>query len=243
MPRGQPVVFWLLLAATLCVDVVAVYWILDSLLDFGEPSGTLFLALAFGQLSALCARAIFARERVGWRWLAPFICGLTASLIAAAAENRERSIDSEELVAFIGLFWLHVIIALAILWALKSHRRAWRFSIANLLVLMTVSAIVISIVGRNELLHDEFWSVITLVLGNIVLLAASIVIRYYQDPMMVRVALDCAAAMLIGTLWHVFEFAFADSITLVALYLIQALTLGVWLEFIRVPNLADSNAP
>jgi hypothetical protein len=238
MPPAPPVVFWLLLAATLCVDAVATFWIFDS--NFGEESATLFLALAYGELSALCAWAVFARERMGWRWLLPILGAVAAGLAAGAAEKRGRSFRSEELLAFIGLFVPHVIAAFAVLWMLKSRRRSWRFSIANLFVLMTVLAVLIPLFGRNQLLQGAIVAVVTLVIGNIVLLATAIGTRYYQFPIIMRLAFDCAVAILVGSLWLVFGLGFATDLNVIVLYLIQMLTLSVWLAFVPVP--AQSSA-
>lgn len=238
MPQRPPVTFWLLLAATLCVDAVAAFWIFIN--DFDEMSATLFLALVYGELSAYCAWAILAHDLPRWRWLQPFIGGLAAGLLSAAAS--EAPGQAEHYVAFIGLFWLHVVLALAVLWGWKSQHRAWRFSIANLLVLTTASAVLLSLLGRNELLLGEIGSVLTIVLGNFVLLVAVLATRYYELPLLLRVALNCGVAILVGSLWEAFGLAFANFLNLVALYLIQMLTLSLWLAFTRLSYLDSSKA-
>ena len=114
----------------------------------------------------------------------------------------------------------------------KSRKRAWRFSIANLLVLTTVSAVLLSLLGRNELLLGSFGAVATLVLGNILLLVAVLAVRRYAFYLLPRMAADCAVAILIGLLWEALRFGFASALNLVAYFLIQVLTLSLWLEFI-----------
>ena len=50
MPRPSPVNFWLLLAATICVDAIAMVWKYAE--GHGERAESFFIALVFGQLSA-----------------------------------------------------------------------------------------------------------------------------------------------------------------------------------------------
>src|SRR5262245_61250675 len=66
--RYLPVNFWLLLAATVSLDLVATYELFDS----GNNEATaLFLGMAYGQISLLCVWAVAERSRTKARWLAP----------------------------------------------------------------------------------------------------------------------------------------------------------------------------
>lgn len=114
MPRRSPVIFWLLLAATISVDAVATYWIFDN--ESNTAAMTLYLALAFGQLSMLCEWAVLFHTVLGLRWLVPFVAGLPIALLMTFAAGEP---GPDALFAYMSLMWVHVALILLVLWILK----------------------------------------------------------------------------------------------------------------------------
>jgi hypothetical protein len=242
MPHHHsPVIFWLLVAATICVDVVALFWAAAS--KFRGASATLFLGLAYGQLSVLCVWAIVSHKTVGLRWIVPFVVGMAIGLFAAEAERPGNPNLWDNSIAFIGLFWVHVIGVIVALWALKPTRLLrdsevntdggdWRFSIKNLIALMTVTAILVAFLGRNRLLRVEWDWVLLLALGNVVLLLLVIGIQRTGMHSLLRLAGGFAAALILGAAWRWSGVSIGGGLGVTVFYLIQAFVVWAWLELI-----------
>jgi hypothetical protein len=237
--RSSRIIFWLLLAATLSVDLVSLFWIAAS--KFRGTSATLFMGLAYGQLSALCVWAIVSQKTVGLRWIVPFVVGLAAGLFAAEAERPGSPEKWDEDIAFIGLFWVHVVVAIVALWSLKPtslvrdggariHTGAWRFSTKNLMVLMTVTAVLVALLGRNRLLSGDWGWVVSLAVGNVAMLLVAIGLHRARLHRIFRFAGVCATALLIGAAWKWSGFVIGGGMNLIAFYLIQAVVVWLWLQ-------------
>src|SRR5687768_14057010 len=149
------VIFWLLLAATLCVDVVAVSW---SRMVTLQHSETVYFGLIWGQLGLICIWASCA-SRGFWRWLAPFAFSLAASSWAGFVTGKTGKI-SEQPAEIAIIYFAHsatqAAVLLIVLWfisqtsfgqKLRVHPAAgrWRFSVKQLLAFMTAFAILIMI--------------------------------------------------------------------------------------------------
>jgi len=253
MPRRSPVIIGLLFAATLAVDAVAVVW--GVVTGGGEASGTLFFALTFSQVGLLCVWAVLKRHYVGWRWVAPFAGGLAVAsltvLVELIAEHFRGPPDAGEVfLAFTSLYWINVAVTLATLWILKPtrlfpkkgqtrHRPTWRFSVGNLLILMTGTSVLLMLLAGNELIAGAAAEVSTIVVGNVVLLVAVVLACSMERHWLLRLGTSLAAAIAIGAVsWQLGpEIA---SIRLVASYLIQTIVLFAWLELGRILPLAHS---
>lgn len=159
MSRHSPVIFALLLAATLSVDAVALYWCWRTL-PRGDRAAALYLGLVLGQLGVCCIWASLATRRGLWRWLVPYAGGLAAVL--GIASTVPRPYVWTESVAALWIFWVHVTLILAALWLVKqtsfgarladdANRQPWRVSIRQLLMVTTVVALILALWAYADL--------------------------------------------------------------------------------------------
>ena len=236
--QRSPVIFWLLLAATVSVDAVAVFWLFDS--RGGEShieAATLYTALAFGQLSVICAWVVLTYARIGIRWLVPFFAGLPIALIM------EHTITNR-LSTYTTLAWTHVALVLLSLWLLKptrtfagasdhSNQPSWQFSISHLLVLMTCVAVLTVVLRNADILVDEPASVVFFTIGNAILLIAIVAGTQTRWPWPLRLTASLGVAIIIAGICEWTQTAFADEINSFAFNLIQALVIWSWLEQMR----------
>lgn len=250
MQQRSPVIFWLLLAATLSVDAVATYWICE--IGDQAASATLFIGLAFGQLSVLGAWAVLFRTRVGLRWLVPLVFGLLVALIFTYA-RASRFSGRPTLVLFYsytGLMWAHVTLVLALLWLLKptrifasyfdrSGQRPWQFATKHLLMLMTSLSILMVVLGRAELLVDETANVVSLVIDNSLLLVAAVAATQAKWPWPLRLVASLSVAIIVAGICEWIRLAFASELNSFAFNLIQAIVLWSWLELMRPRRVED----
>src|SRR5262245_31835177 len=80
MHYRSPAVFWLLAAATLAADGVAISWFYASTLN---RAGDLYFALICSQISAVCIGAFFSSIRHRW-WMSPLAASMSAALITTS---------------------------------------------------------------------------------------------------------------------------------------------------------------
>jgi hypothetical protein len=250
MSRRSPIIYWLLLAATISVDAVATAWIFDNEFD---PM-TLYIALAFGQLSSLCAWAVLLHTRVGLRWPVPFVAGFPIAFVMSWARSQY---EVDTLFSFTGLMWVHVAIILSLLWLLRptrifadlsgrSNQRPWQFAVRHLLVLMTCLAILIVVLQRGEVLVDATVAVVSLMIGNAILLIAIIAATQARWPWPLRLAASLGAAIIIAGICEWTQAAFADEISSFAFNIIQAIVIWSWIEVIgprRSAEVANADKP
>jgi hypothetical protein len=248
MSQRSPVIIWLLLVATLCVDAIAIAWLFN---DFSQPkTALLFMALAYAQTSVLCTWAILRPSKTRLRWIAPFAAGFLAAIIITFADERQRYHQSfawEQLLAFASVMWVHVAGLLLLLWLLKptrlfmhysggSDERSWRFSIKHLLILSTILPVLVivfknSAIVRSGVTSRGVWEFVLWVAGNIVLSVASAAITPKQWMWLLKLA-ACAGAGLASGLflhWAVPDLS-REGFSLTAFSLIQAFVSWVWLE-------------
>ena len=265
MPQRSPVIFWLLLAATISVDAVATAWMFDDLMQ--PMAVTLFIAMAYSQVSILCAWAVLCRPAIWIRWLVPFGVGFVVALIMTAAEIHLRTGQSfrweqllaffrwELLLAYTSLMWVHVATLLLLLWFLKPTRLfanylgrtnqwSWQFTTKHLLLLMTCLPILVivfkkSAIVRSGVTAHGFVEFVAWVVGNVLLLLAVAVTVQRKWKWVLRLAASAGAALVIGPFlqWAVPELSRTVYIT--AFSLIQAFVVWAWLETIRPHDCAD----
>jgi hypothetical protein len=248
MPQRSPLIFWLLLAATLCVDAVA-YSFAEAEPD---PYGfVVFEALMLSQISVVCIWAGLRAEKSMWTRISPLLAIIYATLI--------WGMFSEAIwIGKVGEEWsvrmslglvnqgLHAALLLAMLWLLKRtalwKRRCdwaneWQFSIADLLVVITVVA-VLGAAMRFAKVYDDLdwlgWGEIVLMGGPALLAMSGVLIWSLWWPHwvlrasgVIGVAIGLAAIVLVA------ERAFhTDYPVVVSTYfLIQAVVLMVWLAW------------
>ena len=191
MPRHSPVIFWLLLAATLCVDVVTSVWFSQSLVQpQSRPlsSATLLIALAYAQVSLVCIRAVLRRSTNWIQWLMPFGAGIvvaTIIIVEGIYEKPQREFPWAVMLAYTSFMWVHVASLLFVLWLLKptrlfardvvaAGRSRWQFTIRHLLLLMTCLPILVIVFMNSEIVHSGVTAsgtaqFVAWVTGNVVL--------------------------------------------------------------------------
>jgi hypothetical protein len=236
MPQCSPINFWLLLAATICVDAVLMA---STYAEAHGNIGSFFVALVFGQLSALCVWASFASLQQFVRAIVPFAFSIAAALWMGLARPRTvPEISFEQLaLAYCGLWLTHAAGLMSLIWALKQTaygRRwsspvdtgVWQFSIKHLLILMTTLAVLISILRSADLIHEAWMFVVILIANNCGLALACLLVQGATWHVVVRLAAIAAVALLTAALFH----AIGNWDDAFAVNLIHAIVLFLWLE-------------
>jgi hypothetical protein len=249
MPQRSPLIFWLLLAATISVDAVAFSWAEAGPRDnYGFIA---FEALVLSQISIVCIWSGLNSEKSMWTRFSPLLAVVLASLVwgmfsethfvGKVGEGWSRRV-SVELVNQ----GLHASLLLAMLWLLKRTalwiRRSdstaeWQFSIADLLVVMTVVA-ALGVGMRLTGVYDDLdwlgWAEIVFMGGSAVLAMSGVFIwSLWRTPWVLRasgligVAIGLAAVKLLAE-WR---FPTEHAVGVAAHFLIQALVLMVWLAW------------
>jgi hypothetical protein len=252
MPARSHMMVGLLAAATICVDLLTIYWVFESQFT-GEEQLSLFLALAFAQLSAVCVWAMSDRGNAAKRWIWPPVAGFAVALLITVADSGDRNrLDWEEFLAFIGFVAVHLVIVLTMLWFItprqwlskllpnREHKR--QFTTLHLLVLMTGTAILLTILRDNGRLDNDQASIATFGVTNAILLFAVLAILQTSWPMALRATSCLAIAIAMGAICEWMHLAFAGDLHLWAYFLIQAIVLVLWLEIAILPTNGDKRA-
>lgn len=252
MKQQSHTLFWLLLAATAAVDVVAVTWLLRA----GPESRASFLydALVSSQLALVCLWAVFTARQVLWAW-----CGtIAAVLMASQVTARLIGLSFSEAC---GIYGGYAAMLAAVLWILKrtsvwrrltgANAAAWQYSMGHLLAAMTLIAILVATLRGSELLTGaaDLWKFLTvLTVGDVALAVATTILWASQRPLLLRLARACAVAGAIGG----FEIFVAlllrqeSTVPFVAYTIIMSLVIFAWLELvpiIRRDRRAESTSP
>lgn len=237
MPPRSPAIFWLLLAATLAVDAVAIYWVNQ---EFNPSSAVLYNALAFAQLSILSVWAILLPPKVQLRWLVPFVAGAIVALLLMT--TRELGPQPGTLLIVTVVMWGHVIICTCVLWLLKPTRlladwidptttQKWQFGTAHLLMLMTLLAVVsISVKQAYALLSAPAFTA-TLFAGNAMLLIAILVSRSKIAHWPFRLVVSFGAALLIAVVCQSLPLK-SPGFDFYVFFLVQAAMIWAWAEIL-----------
>jgi hypothetical protein len=244
MPQRSPVIFWLLLAATISVDAVLI-----SLLASEPYSGPLYVVVAFhamilSQLSVVCIWSALAAQKGPWTRLAPIPAALLAAQVTAMFVDKPVTLTSS-FANHLAYFGIHAASLLALLWLLQ-RTAFWRrrsgsslplqFSLAHLLVMMTVVAVLASTIRSSPFFGDERWINILFLCSSVALAMASVCIWNLARVWWNRLAGVLFIAFLLasfvsfasvvtessGSQWIV-------SMILGAHFEIQGLVLSVWL--------------
>jgi hypothetical protein len=248
MPQRSPVIFWLLVAATISVDAVV--------FSFAEaepdPYGFVaFEALMLSQISVACIWAGLRSEQSTWTRLSPLLAVVLATLVWGlfSETNWIGKVGKEWSVRMSLSFvhqGLHAALLLAMLWLLKRSalwkRRGystaeWKFSIADLLVVTTVVA-VLGAAMRFTKLWDNLdllgGADIVLMGGPAVLAMSSVLIwSLWRTHWVLRasgvmgVAIGLVACVLVAER----TFYTGYPVVVSTHFLIQAVVLIVWLAW------------
>jgi hypothetical protein len=239
--QRSPIIFWLLLAATGAVGAVALsgFWLFGV---YGEaPSaavGALYEAWTFAVLSVVTIGVVFAPRR---RWVGLLsLVGVVAVIAALTAALADLHVGET------AAFYASHVTGLAIsLWIVKQTRlwrdaapsprpSRWQFSVAQLLLLMTLVAVLIASLRDGELadrhpVHILFAIVATSVALGVA--AVAIWLRPWRHAMF-RLAAMLAAGGVIG--WAAEAAVFPLSVMAVQSCLLEVVLIFAWLELGRI---------
>lgn len=242
--------FWLLVAATLAVDAVAVVWLLEN--QLAHRAEVLYDALCFSQLSVACIWAVFAPHRRIWS-LAVLVVGL---LVATAATAKLFDFPIPEMIAFFGAYATLLVI---LLWVMKhtsiwpyravNDPPVWQFSFGQLLAFVTVAAVLLGLSRGSELWGIGDSVAIELIATCLTTIVIVVVwAKSWRWP--TRLAWICSLAVAIGITSWGYDWWRADPLLGVQtddlpMYvvngLIQAGVIFLWLEVGRIIPAAESS--
>lgn len=229
MPQRSLINFWLLLAATISVDAVL---LASTYAEEHRHIDSLFVALVFGQLSALCVWALFASRQQFMRAIVPFAFSIAAALWMGLARQAIQVV-----LAYSSLCLAHAAALIALLWALKrtkygrrwsdpSDAGVWQFSIKHMLVVMTTLAVLVFILRSAVLFQEKWLLVVILIANNVGLALECVLVQGTAWHAILRSAAIAAVALLFGALLN----AIRDWTDVFILNLIHAFVLFLWLE-------------
>jgi hypothetical protein len=232
MPRRSPLIFWLLLAATLCTDAVVFSLITPEPSRHSVYASVAFHALLLSQLAVVCIwSAVSART-----WAISKIAPVAAVFAATAATLLDRDpVMSNDLITFLAYYGFHAAVLLGSLWTLQrtqfwrrltSVSSEWRFSLAQLLLVMTLVAILASAMSRSPFFLEFKWHTIASACSFLVLSIASVLAWYFVENLLMRLSCIFGISILLGVVLKVttdFSFTYVH-------YLIQGIVLTVWLD-------------
>jgi hypothetical protein len=231
MQQRSPIIVWLLVAATICVNLVAYAWMRGtSILSVGT---IVYVALLWGQLSVICIWSALQSTFNIWSRIAPVAAVIACSSAFWLIEDVTAKIKD-----ILPYFGLHAVILVAALWVLRRsaywQRRSgvkteWRFSIAQLLVLMTVVAILATAMRHSSLLEESRVLEFFLLSGSVALAVTSVIIWSRDIHWLLRLAGVLATAIGLGASFYLadeymLKFAVSDFLT-------QAILLSAWLAW------------
>jgi hypothetical protein len=237
MPPRSPLIFWLLLAATISIDAVAV-WFVSEAYRHALYANVVFHALILGQLSVICIGAALRSGGNPWIQLAPAVAALAAALLTAA-------ILDDPLMDHLAYFAFHAAVLLLLLWLMQRSpywqrhtgiARDWRFSIAQLLILTTLVAALGALMRNSPVFGDDLWVNLVFAASSLALTVASVAIWIRPWSWFSRLAavLFCGvllgfAFLLVDVAFNLHDFELVSSAILGAHYEIQAIVLSAWL--------------
>jgi hypothetical protein len=238
MKGHSPIIVWLLAAATLCVDMIALRWShATSYIDYADVA---FFALLAGQLSVVCIWAALRRDSSLWTHAAPVL----AAVAAAVAFKHTRFLD---FAAYFGMQSATVVIAMWIFrrsryWQQRSGiETVWQFSISQLLMVMTVVALLMVGFQISSLWNDggdDAASFFGYVGCSTVLAVAAVYTWSKPVHWLLRLAAVLAVALGLATMFLIgdtFMFAFAAGH-----FVIEGLVLSVWLTWGQILPLNEA---
>lgn len=240
MKECSPITFWLLLAATIAIDAVVFSQIGEDAPAALAPMLVYFVvafdALLVGQLCVVCIWATLGTQRVVWLpiLIAPFVPTYFRTMLSGLGNH-----FSDSYWIYFPLYGLATAALVMALWILRGtsfwRRRTgvahtYQYSLAHLLVVMTVVAILAATMRANPTFGDAKWlnGAFT---GCIVLLAVCAVLIWSQPwHWLRRLAATLGVALLLGTaIWLLASFGPPSLLVFSAYFLIQATVLNAWL--------------
>lgn len=245
MPHRSPIIFWLLLAATLAADTIVLKLAADQ-----RDSSLGYLSVAvhmmiLGQLSIVCIWSALESTPSVWTQIAPFCAVALAALVDGLYTRLgEHYSDLTTLTTSVGFFALYAVMLMTALWLLQrtvfwrrktGSAHAWQFSLFHILTLMTIVAVLATLLRTNLYFRDGRWPNFIITFSYVALTTASVVIWACSWNWFFRLAGVMGVSLIFGlgasavlTRWIITPGVNVNSI-LCAQYLIQAIVLSLWL--------------
>lgn len=251
MFQRSPVIFWLLLAATLAVYAVVISWVASEPYPTPPFAMAAFDALTFGQLSLVCIWSALRPTKSLWSYLAPFLAVIVAAFVAAMVIQDPAAFWSQ-FSLYLFYYGLCAGVLLLVLWFLRrttfwkrrtNSSEIWQFSMAELLIVMTAVAVLATVARQTPFLAGGVWigfavtgSFVSLTLANV--LSWSLSIHW-----LARLSLAMGAAILLGILLAIaIDFPPIVTQMMGADLLIQSVLISIWLGNSEIiPARATSN--
>jgi hypothetical protein len=244
MPQRSPIIFWLLLAATLSIDALVWTWPWPKNLD--RPYVLkLQGGLIIGQLSAVCAWSALRIRKPASVQIMPWLAVVVAATGSPMFVGMSPGIWDE-----LTYYGVYVALLLSALWLFERtslwRRRTgivspWRYSVAQLLLAMTLVAVLVANIRNTPQFSDHPLVYGRFVVGYVVVTIASIICWSSQSHWLIRLAGTMGAALAVvfvvamtrnfpnTNLPSLVDFLAKFTLVLGKDYLIQALVLSVWI--------------
>jgi hypothetical protein len=242
--------FWLLLTATLSVDAIVASWIVATPFPRSVYIGVLYYGMILGQLSAFCIWAALYRSRSVWIQFSPFVTAVPAA-VASAVLVYEREYfwrAGRVAVDLIAYFALQVALLLGALWLLQrtafwqrrdGARAEWKYSVGQLIILMTIVAILVAMLRDSTLVvGEDRWANLTFLCSTVGLPVVGVILWTSSLHALLRMAGMAASATMFALIFgivHPFGPAtvpsFVEAATAGAHFLIQSIVLSAWLSW------------
>jgi hypothetical protein len=251
VPQTHRSIFWLLLAATVCIDAVAFSRTQRTASETSLPVDIYLRvvcdALLASQMSVICIWATLAFKKA--LWLPALVAALTAAFVAVMFRDSSETLWNAWRL-YLSLYGLEAALLLAALWLLRGSdfwqrrtgaKSGWRFSLANLLVVMTIVAVLISMLRTGPFADESKWLNIGFACSVVAMACTSAVVWSFPWHWFLRFATTLVIALVLGELVNVFaQFGSSAFPTFEAHYLVQAIMLSAWLGW--GPILPQTNA-
>jgi hypothetical protein len=239
MPRSQSLIFWLLLAATVCIDVVAF-----SNAHSSSPAAYLGPdivrtvicdALLASQISVICIWAVLSTARL--QWLPAIAAVLAATFVASLFDDTTGSFFTGCRL-YLNLYGFEAALLLIFLWLFRGSyawrqrtgATVWRFSLSQLLLVMTATAVLATAMRSGPFAEESKWMNIGFAFSVVILSLASAIIWSFTWHWALRFASTLGTALVLGSIFAFFaDFGAAGFYIIGSHYLVQAIVLSAWL--------------
>lgn len=249
MPRRSLIIFWILLAATLVVDVIVISRVASE--TFPAP---LYLKMAYdalivSQMSVVCIWAVLSSKKI--RWIPALLAPVVAALVATTFSNDPVNF-ADEFKLYLSIYGLAAAMLVVLLWMFRGTRywrrrtgseNRWRYSVAQLLVAMTVVAC-LAVAMRNGPFHGDIALLNILFVSSFAFLAMWSVILWSSSlHWFIRLSAVLGLALLLGAFFGLIaDFGSTIWIDLGSHFVIQAIVLSAWLALGPILPLSAASA-
>ena len=249
MPRRSHLIFGILLTATLVVDIAVISRVASETFPAPFYLKMAYDALIVSQLSVVCIWAVLSSKKI--RWVPALVAPVVAALVATTFSDDPVN-SAEEFKQYLSIYGLAAAILVVILWIFRGtnywRRRTgieirWRYSVAQLLVAMTVVAC-LAVAMRNGPFHGDIAALSILFVSSFAFLAMwSVIVWSSSLHRFIRLGAVLGVALMIGaSFWLISDFGPTISIALGSHFVIQAIFLSAWLALGPILPLSAESA-